>query len=131
TVVRGGTRIPHAAVEKPGETRRSRGAENQAGTRIGGVKTGPRGVEGGGGRRRPTRSEPGGRLKYQREGGRPEAGQVNGIVSEGPAPPLGKAIACAGPSDTTLFITRTIRDPEKDARDGHWEKPEKPARPGN
>jgi len=35
----------------------------------------------------------------------PVAAQFNGIVSEGPKPAWEKAIACAGPPDTTFFIT--------------------------
>ena len=107
TVVRGGAEIPRAEAEKTGRNgsksgRRERledeGREGES--RVG---SGSKRAEG---RRRPAESEPGGRLKYQRESAHREAAQFNGIVSGGPTPAWGKAIARAGPPDTTLFILR-------------------------
>ena len=86
TVVRGGAGIPRAEAGKAGESRRNRGVESDARARIGRVKPGrkpcAKGLRVG---EDPPRSEPGGRLKYQRESAHREAAQFNGIVSGGPA----------------------------------------------
>jgi hypothetical protein len=65
--VGGGAGNPCVEPEKTGETRRNRSVESDPGTSVGRVKPRRKQFRGAEGRRRPAGSEPGGRLKYQRE----------------------------------------------------------------
>ena len=92
TVVGGGAWIPVPVRTLAVKAGPVRGAASGSRPRVGRVEAGWEWIRGAEGRRGPGAIEPGGRLKYQRDGALRAAAQFNGIVSGGPVPPGGKRL---------------------------------------